>query len=162
LRYLETDLIPSATQLVGVDIDAYAISEGTRFLNNVGSRVRLIHGEMTDLDSVIGRKRFDVVFSTGVVMYLRQKEAAQVVDTMLRRGRTLIALTGLAHPETDNSLLSNSIARAHDNSFIHNIDSMVKETGTDIIGRRWEGKRIVDGHTLYSVFARGIGEKDRA
>ena len=73
----------------------------------------------------------------------------------MRRCRILFALTGPAHPETDNSLLPNSIARAHDNSFIHNIDSMVKKTGTDLIGRRWEGKRIVDGHTVYSVFARG-------
>lgn len=156
LRYLETDLVPSASELVGIDIDTYAISEGKRFLNKVNSKVKLIRGEMSDLDRLIGVKSFDLVFSTGVLMYLRQNEAAQVVEGMLRRGRILVALTGPAHPETDNSLLPNSIPRAHDNSFIHNIDSMVRETGTDIIGRRWEGKRIVDGHTLYSVFARGI------
>jgi hypothetical protein len=68
----------------------------------------------------------------------------------------LVAITGPAHPENDNSLLSNSIQRAPDNSFIHNIDFMVRKSGAEIVGRRWEGKRIVDGHTLYFVFAKGI------
>jgi SAM-dependent methyltransferase len=157
LRYLETDLTPSATELIGIDIDGRAISEGKRFFKKVGSKVKLIRGDMMDLAGLIGRKSFDLVFSTGVLMYLRQNEAARVVESMLRRGRIVVALTGLAHPETDNSLLRNSVVRSDDQSFIHNIDSMVRKTGAEIVGRRWEGKRMVQGHTLYSVFAKGIG-----
>jgi SAM-dependent methyltransferase len=158
LRHVETDVAPSAGELVGIDIDAYAVSEGKRFLQRVGSKVELISGEMGDMDRLLGTKRFDLIFSTGVLMYLHETEAARIVDAMIRRSRILVAITGPAHPEIDNRLLAHSVARRNDNSFIHNIDSMLQKTGTEILGRRWEGNKIVEGHTLYSVFAKGARE----
>jgi len=154
LRYLETDVAHSARELVGIDIDAYAISQGKRILGKMGSKVELICGEMTDLDALLGTRSFDLIFSTGVLMYLGENEAAKVAEAMLKRARVFIALSGPAHSETDNRFLSSSVARTGDNAFVHNIDAMVTKAGAEIVGRRWEGKRIVEGHTLYSVFAR--------
>ena len=156
LRYLETDLMPAARKLVGIDIDGHAIAEGKRFLDKVGSKVELIHGDMSSMDRLLRNNSFDLVISTGVLMYLRENEAVRVVESMLKRARILVGLTGPAHPEMDNTLLAHSLPRRNDHSFIHNIDSMVKKTGAEVLGRRWDGKTVVEGQTLYSVFARGI------
>jgi len=86
-------------------------------------------------------------------MYLEEDAAARVVASMLRHTGVVVALAGLAHPETDNALLDRSVPRSSDRSFIHNIDGMVKKAGGTVLARRWEGGRFVDGHTIYFVFA---------
>ncbi len=87
-------------------------------------------------------------------MYLDAREANGVVRDMLRRAKGLLALSGPASPGVDNGLLAGPVLRERDGSFIHNFDTMVANAGGTVVGRRWEGSRVVDGHTIYFVFAK--------
>jgi len=153
LRYLETDIFTSASSLEGIDIDEYAVRTGTNYLKQLESKILLTWTDMEKLSSVLGNRMFDVIICAGCLMYLCEEAAAGVVDEMLRHTGKLLVLTGLAHPEIDNSQLTHSVTREHDRSFIHNIDAMVEKAGGEIRFRRWEGERIVDGNTIYFVFA---------
>jgi D-aspartate ligase len=152
LREMETELFPNATTLDGIDIDEYAIETGKTHLRNLGSKIVLRCADMRDLDATLGDKRYDLIVCTGVLMYLRDQGAAEVVGAMLRRGR-MVALAGLAHPAIDNAQLRESDVRTTDNTFIHNLDGMIETAGGRVAARRWEGERIVDGNTVYFVFA---------
>lgn len=152
LRYMETDLFPSAQRLDGIDIDGYAIESGESYLRGTDSKVRLTRADMESFEAATG-SMYDVIVCTGVLMYLDQASAARLVERLLRHTGKLLAFSGLAHPDTDNSYLENSVTRASDGTFIHNIDSMIENAGGKILARRWEGARLVDGHTIYFVFA---------
>jgi SAM-dependent methyltransferase len=152
LRFLETDLFRNADVLLGVDIDRYAVQAGSDFLRREGSRVVLRAADMRELDEVLGDTTYDVIVCTGVLMYLNQQAASEVLGTLLRRAR-LVALAGLAHPKFDNQFLNDSDTRDRDATFIHNFDAMVTAHGGTVIARRWEGSREVDGNTIYFVFA---------
>jgi SAM-dependent methyltransferase len=153
LRYLETDLFSSAEVLEGNDIDAYAVDQGNAYLKKSRSKVRLFCGDMADLDLLMKGKIYDVVLSTGVLMYLQEKEASRGVKTVLEHCR-FAAFSGLAHPDRDNSLLTGSCIRERDGSLIHNIDSMIKAGGGEVLSRRWEGKKLFEGQTIYFVYAK--------
>lgn len=153
LRYMETDLFPESRELQGIDIDRYAIETGAAYLRDARSKVDLVCADMEELDTVLGERTYDVMVCTGALMYLKEESAAHVVDVMLRHTGTLLAIAGLAHPEIDNRLLPHSTTRAQDKSFIHNIDSMVKTAGGTILARRWDGGKMVGGHTIYLVYA---------
>lgn len=155
LRYLETDLFPAASVLEGVDIDAYAIQSGSHYLSQVGSKVRLQCEDMERLEQVIGDKRYDITICTGVLMYLQEEDARRVVEILLRHTNMMIGFSGLAHPDVDNSQLSHSVPRESDQTFIHNIDTMILRAGGKIAARRWEGAKVIDGNTIYFVFATG-------
>jgi Methyltransferase domain len=153
LRYLETDVFPAASMLEGVDIDAHAIRSGSEYLTRAGSKVRLQSADMEGLECFLGNRRYDIMLCTGVLMYLKEEEASRVVDIMLRHTDIMLGFSGLAHPDIDNAQLEHSVPRESDQSFIHNIDSMVRKSGGEIVARRWEGAKLVDGHTIYFVFA---------
>lgn len=153
LRFLETELFGSAEVLEGNDIDAYAVEEGAKYLASVGSRVRLHRADMTDLDRVMGSRRFDVVLCPGVLMYLREADAGAVVGSILRHTNRLAAFAGLAHPARDNRELEVGEVRERDGTFIHNIDRLVERSGGRVVFRRWEGDRQVEGNTIYFVLA---------
>ncbi len=155
LRYLETDLFPSATVLEGVDIDAYAVQAGSEHLAKIGSKVRLACEDMELLEKNLGSKQYDIILCTGVLMYLKEDDAQRLVRVLLGHSGGMLAFSGLAHPEMDNAEMACSVPRRSDHSFIHNIDSMVKNAGGRVVARRWEGSRIVDGNTIYFVFAAG-------
>ncbi len=157
LRYAETDLFPSATLLEGVDIDAYAVQAGAEYLRRIGSRVRLACQDMEQLEKSLGNKEYDVVLCTGVLMYLKEDDAQRLVSVLLAHTGGMIGFAGLAHPEKDNAEMTCSIPRERDHTFIHNIDNMVKSAGGRIAARRWEGGRIVDGNTIYFVYATSRG-----
>ena len=153
LRFLETNVFPAAESLEGIDIDRHAVRAGSAWLAGQGSKVRITVADMADLDRVVGKRRFDVMLCAGVLMYLHRESAAQVVGAMLRRTGHVLALSGLAHPERDNAELEESGVRARDGTFIHNLDAMVQQAGGRVVRRRWEGARVVDGNTIYFVFA---------
>jgi SAM-dependent methyltransferase len=153
LRFLETNLFPGAEVIEGMDIDDYAIRSGQEHLSAIGSRVRLHCGDMQDLDSIWGKREFDIILCAGVLMYLQEAEATEVVRNMLARTRVLLCITGLAHPSTDNSLLPTSEVRSSDKSHIHNIDRMIAAAGGTVIARRWDGDRLVEGQSIYFLFA---------
>jgi 2-polyprenyl-3-methyl-5-hydroxy-6-metoxy-1,4-benzoquinol methylase len=154
LRYLETDLFREARLLEGIDIDDYAVRTGRDYLASVGSRLSLVCGDIQDLDRLVGQRAYDLILCTGVLMYLKQHDAAELVRNMLSRSRVMLAMAGLAHPREDNSLLARSDVRERDHTLIHNFDEMVRGAGGSVLARRWEGSRLVDGQSVYFVFAK--------
>ncbi len=154
LRHVETGLFASAATLEGIDIDRKAIALGASYLTRIGSKVQLTVADMTELDRILSGRTVDVVLCAGVLMYLSEKDAHEVVRSILRHTGVVAAIAGLAHPSVDNANLTSSDVRDSDATFIHNIDDMVLESGGEVVWRRWEGPRIVDGNTIYFVFAR--------
>jgi len=158
LRYAETTVFPGAQRLLGVDIDAYAIAEGTTYLRGIGSAVELRVADIDALESVAGSEPFDLVTCTGVLQYLDEEAASAAVATMLKHSAKLLALSGLASEDTDNALLERSQVRKYDCSIIHNFDRMVAESGGRGITRRWAGREVVEGrHGAYFVIAAPAG-----
>jgi SAM-dependent methyltransferase len=154
LHYLETNLFTGASEFEGIDIDNHAITQGNEHLKLLGSKARLHCADMDNINRIMRNKIFDIIICTGVLMYLEEKQAVSVVEKMLNHCRIVLALSGPAYPVQDNCHLGRSVVRERDSSFIHNLDAFVKESGGDVLGRRWEGERVIDGHTIYSVFAR--------
>ncbi len=153
LRHLETGMFRMAEVLEGIDIDAYAIRVGSEYLARQGSRVRLTVADVASLDEMAAGRRYDVTLCAGVLMYLTQDEAGRVVEALLRHTGRVAAFAGLAHPDQDNAELPRSELRQRDGTFIHNLDAMVDQAGGEVIFRRWEGPRMVNGNTIYFVFA---------
>ena len=156
LLYLESGLFTSASSLEGIDIDGYAIAQGASYLAGIGSKVQVMLSDMGQLDAVLGDRTFDVILCVGTLMYLRYDDALDVVRTILNHAGTLAVFSGPAHPDRDNATLESSAVRARDATFIHNLDGMVQAAGGEVVWRRWEGPREVDGKTIYFVFARPL------
>lgn len=153
LRHMEVSVFPSARTLEGVDIDAYAVRLGSEHLRRLGSKVRIRRGDMENLEEVLDGRRYDLVLCAGVLMYLPREGARSVVRTLLKHTDGLLVLTGPAYPASDNRSMERSIPRGGDQAFIHNLDAMVEAAGGEIVFRRWEGERIVEGNSIYFVFA---------
>lgn len=153
LRHMETEIFPSAVGMDGIDIDAYAVQRGAEVLRRMGSRVRLAVGDATALPHLFGTRRYDVIVCAGVLMYLREHDAAAAVGAMLARSNGIVALAGLAHPNLDNARLDAPVPRETDRSLIHNLDALVERAGGRVVHRRWDGPRVVQGNTIYFVFA---------
>lgn len=153
LRHVETDLLPAATVLDGIDIDQYAIRSGQEHLRAIGSRISLKCGDIQHLENLVGHRVYDLIICTGVLMYLKEAEAAATVRAMLSHSRVMVAMAGLAHPTRDNATLEASGIRNQDQTFIHNLDGMVKSAGATVVARRWDGDRQLEGQTIYFVFA---------
>jgi hypothetical protein len=152
LRHLETGLFRSAT-LEGIDIDRQAIEQGSAHLSAMGSKVQLRVADTLQLETVLGSRKADVFLCAGVLLYLADADARELVRSILGHTSMLAAFAGLAHPVQDNASLASSAVRERDATRIHNIDAMVREAGGDVVWRRWEGPRVVDGNTIYFVFA---------
>jgi hypothetical protein len=150
---LETDLLPGAEVLDGIDIDHHAVQSGQQHLRAAGSRISLKCGDIQQLDELLGGRVYDLILCTGVLMYLKEADAAKLVRAMLSHSRVMLALAGLAHPNRDNAVLERSDVRDRDHTFIHNFDGMVKSAGGAVLARRWEGGRQYEGQTVYFVFA---------
>lgn len=153
LRYMETDLFPNADRLDGIDIDGYAIEQGRRHLESLGSSVGLYQGDMETMDAVLEGRRYDFVLGSGVLLYLDEASAYRFVARMLAHTRKLLTITALAHADVDNAELDSSVPRSRDGTWIHNVDRMITAAGGRIVARRWEGGRIVDGNTIYFLHA---------
>lgn len=154
LRYVETDIFPAAEILEGIDIDQQAIESGTAHLRSIGSRVRIQRADMSELERVLDGRSFDIVLCAGVLMYLQPEGARQVLASMLRHCDGLLVLSGLAHPTRDNREMRQSEQRARDSTWIHDLDRMIAKSGGEVVFRRWEGERVVDGNTVYFLIAR--------
>jgi len=153
LRYMETNLFPAATTLEVIDIDEYAIERGKAYLSARSSKIHLVCADIADLDRVMDGRNYDVILCAGVLMYLDDSAAADVVRSMLNHCNGLVAIANPAHPLVDNSKLNCSEPRS-DGSLIHNIDAMVERAGGTIVFRRWEGSKTFDDQTVYFIFCR--------
>lgn len=154
LRYIETDIMPNAKELVGIDIDRNAIEKGSRYLSSNGSKIRLIHGDMEDLEDTVAGRFFDFTFAAGVLSYLNQEDALKIVRGMLRRTNKIMALVGLANPSFHNKELSTSrCSEDHNYQWIHNFEALVDKAGGRVVKSRWEGTKLYNYQSLYYVFA---------
>jgi SAM-dependent methyltransferase len=154
LRYLETEMFPGCQDIVGIDIDAPAICKGKEYLKQVGSKVVLAHGDMEDLDRLLGSRTFDFVFAAGVLSYLDERDAARVVSILLHRTNRILAFAGLACTSRNNNQLDRSeISPNHEDQWIHNFAAMVSAAGGRVIKVRWEGEKLYNLQTIYFVFA---------
>jgi SAM-dependent methyltransferase len=156
LRYFETDLFQAASVLDGIDIDKYAIEEGSAYLKKTGSKVNLICHDLTDLESVVGQKVYDLIIATGVLMYLDADKTETLLKWMAKHCRILFVASGPSNPKIDNGLQDGSIIRESDGSLIHNFDQLFQKAGYKVVARRWEGSREFSGQTLYYVFAESL------
>ena len=156
LRYLESNLFASATELVGIDIDRHAIIEGQSYLQTIGSKVRLICEDMANIEALLEGKTYDIVVCCGVLMYLQKNDALRVMKAMLKHSRVLVALTDPGYPNFDNARLEHSLIRELDGSYFHNLDAMVDTSEGKVLTRRWEGDRPLDGQRIYFVFAQNV------
>ena len=153
LRYVEESVFPGASVIEGVDIDHFAVEAGNAALQRRNSRVRLHHLDATDLEAYLDGRTFDIVFCAGLIMYLNEVEAAQLVATMLRAANVAMAITGVAHPLQDNATMVSHTFRDWDAAFVHNLDAMVVDAGGRILFRRWDGPREIDGLSVYHLVA---------
>jgi SAM-dependent methyltransferase len=139
LRFLEEQIFPSATCLRGMDVDQRAIETGSSYLRDMGSKIELVASDISNLERVLGDRKFDVVLCCGVLMYLDEPSAARAVATMLEHTRLLLGLISLADPSGDNSALAHSMVRPGDLAFIHNVDAMVEKARGKVVTRKWTG-----------------------
>lgn len=154
LRFVEKDILPGAEEIMGIDIDAPAIDKGAVYLKKAGSRVKLVAGDMEELDKLVGDKTYDLVFAAGVLSYLNEDDALKVVSEMLRRTNKMLALAGLACKTKNNDELEGSIfSDTHNNQWLHNFSALVKKAGGEVVKARWEGAKEYNFQTIYFVFA---------
>lgn len=153
LRYVEESVFPGASVLEGVDIDRFAVETGNAALRRRDSRVRLHHLDAAELEAFLRGRTYDIVYCAGMLMYMNETEAAQLVATMLRAANKAVAITGVAHPLQDNATMVSHTFRDWDTAFVHNLDAMVVEAGGRILFRRWDGAREVDGLSVYHLVA---------
>ncbi len=153
LKYMEDTIFINAPELHGIDIDAYAIEEGSSYLQAHDSKITLSCLDMEKISSHLNNKSYDVVFCAGTLIYLEQEKAENLIKNLLQHTKKLLVVTGLASPENDNCNLTQSTVRERDGSFIHNIDAMIKQKNGNIVFRRWQGAKKLGGNSIYFVFA---------
>jgi SAM-dependent methyltransferase len=151
LRFMETDFFMGATVLEGNDIDGFAIERGKSYLSEHSSKIRLIQGDISNLDYIIRDFHYDLIFCTGVLLYLQEVEATKVIRSMLNHCNHYVVISSLADPMVDNAKLIHSEVRSLDGGFIHNIDAMVENEGGIIEYRRWDGAKTFGGQSVYFV-----------
>lgn len=154
LRHAETHVFPECTELVGIDIDAPAIEKGKRYLAGINSRVKLLAGDMEQLDELLPDQTFDLTIAAGVLSYLNEADAAAVVARMMRRTTKLLALAGLACVDRHNRTLDRSVlSPSHEGQWIHNFEAMIAAAGGRVVYSRWEGEKLYNLQTLCFAFA---------
>jgi len=154
LRHLETSLLTGARELIGIDIDRPAVEKGSRLLSREHSRIRLVAGDMEQIDTLVGPRRFDVVLAAGVLSYLNEADAFKVVSQMLARTGRILALAGLACVrENNNGLDASELSPSHDGQWVHNFEAMVVRAGGRVVRSRWEGAKLFNLQTICFVFA---------
>ncbi|MFV1982127.1 MAG: class I SAM-dependent methyltransferase [Thiohalomonadales bacterium] len=152
LKYMEDNIFTTADVLHGVDIDAYAIDEGSSYLRAHDSKIQLTCLDMEVLTDFLENNIYDIIFCAGTLIYLEEDKARELIKTLMKHTGKLLVITSIASPDVDNCKLEKSEVRKRDGSFIHNVDAMAKNAGGKIVFRRWEGKKMLDGNSLYFIF----------
>jgi len=153
LKYMEDKLFKGADILHGIDIDSYTIEKGSSYLQAHNSNIQLTSLDMEAVFDYLNDKTYDIQFCAGTLIYLEESKAKNMIKHLLEHTDKLLVISGIASPDIDNCELNESQIRERDGSFIHNIDAMVKQAGGNIVFRRWEGKKMIGGNTIYFVFA---------
>jgi SAM-dependent methyltransferase len=152
LRHLELEVCPSAEALHGLDIDAYAVETGMAHLHSIGSKVQLFAADMADTGRIMAGRRYDLVLCCGVLMYVNEATAAQVVRVMLSHTQHLAGLVCLAGRE-DALPSGPSVARPEDGTFIHDIGRMIRQAGGRLASARRVGTEISGSSPCHIILA---------
>ena len=154
LRYAEMKVFPSCSEIVGIDIDAPAILKGQEVLARAGSHVKLMAGDMEDVDSLVAGRTFDVTLVPGVLSYLDEHDAARMVARVVARTGKMVAFAGLACLERNNNELTRSQPSPnHPGQWIHNFEALITKVGWRVVRARWEGAKEYNLQTICFVFA---------
>jgi hypothetical protein len=153
LRHLEVEVCPSVEILHGLDIDAYAVEAGMAHLRCLQSKVRLFAADMTDTERVMGGLTYDLVLCCGVLMYVNEAAAYQVVRTMLSRANYLVGIICLAAEHNTSTRSRQSLARPADGAFAHDVDRMIRRAGGKIVSSKWIGTDVSRSSPSYAILA---------
>jgi SAM-dependent methyltransferase len=152
LRFVETEVFPAATVLRGIDIDRYAVETGQRYLRLLGSKVCLSMGDATEASRIMGEEKYDVILCCGMLMYLDEISAQNVIRDMILHARHVVGIICMAHNDLGNSTLKRSVYRTLDGGLVHNLERMIEQGGAAIVSRRIE-RTITDGNTCTILVA---------
>ncbi len=159
LRHVEEEVFPRAGVLHGLDIDRHAVESGTTHLNGLGSLVRLHHADLDGTARTMAGRIYDVVFCCGVLMYVNQQTAQEVLRTMFRHARWLVGLVCLAHPDGDRAPARVSSPRDSDGAYIHDVKHMVREAGGKVVFSEWVGTRTSGSSPSHVILAEPSEDK---
>ena len=150
LRHLEEAVFPAAKILHGLDIDAYAVKSGSEYLTRLCSGVKLFAADLKSTERIMGGRSYDLVLCCGVLMYVDENTAEQVVRVMFSRAGRLVGLICLA-PSGMN--LERSEARHSDGAFIHNVDDMIRKAGGNVVSSTWIGTKDSGSSPCHVILA---------
>jgi SAM-dependent methyltransferase len=150
LRHLEEAVFPSATILHGLDIDAYAVQTGAAHLSSLRSRVKLSAADMEAAESVMGDQNYDLVLCCGVLMYVNESTAQEVVRAMLTHADRLVGLICLAPPPGE---LGQSQMRASDGAFIHNVEKLIRWAGGTVLSSDYISASVSGSSPCHVILA---------
>lgn len=153
LRHLEVAAFPSANVLHGIDIDEYAVTAGMAHLSSLKSKVRLSVADMSATGRVIGDRTYDVILCCGVLMYVNEHTAGEIVRLMCSRANCLVGIICLANPEGRRTAPSRSAQRSSDGAFIHDVSQMVRHAAGKIVCSRFIGTDISGSSPSYAILA---------
>jgi SAM-dependent methyltransferase len=154
LRHLEVQIYPEADVLHGLDIDGYAIETGMQHLRSLQSKVRLFASDLADAPRIMGDRRYDLVLCCGVLMYVNQAAAEELVGTMLARAGCLGILC-LAPTREDGDLSGESALRP-DGAFLHDVNGMIGRAGGKVVCSRWIGSTVSGSSPSYAILAEPV------
>jgi SAM-dependent methyltransferase len=149
LRFVETEVFPAATILRGIDIDKYAVETGEAHLRLLGSKVCLSLGDATEAERTMGEDKYDVIMCCGVLMYLDEVSAQNVIRTMILHARHAVGIICLARGDWGNSHSQRSVHRSLDGGLGHDLERMIELGGGTVVSRRIE-RADTDG-TVYCI-----------
>ena len=152
LRHLEASVFPAATILHGLDIDAYAVQEGSAHLRSIGSRVKLFTADMEAAEHVMG-DAYDVVLCCGVLMYVTGSIAEKVARTMFSRASRLVGLICLAPREGH---AGPSSVRASDGAFVHDMEPIIRRAGGRVVSCSWIGTNTSGSSPSHVIVAEPV------
>jgi hypothetical protein len=153
LRHLEVEVCPAAEVLHGLDIDEYAVETGMAYLGALESKVKLFAGDMAMAEQVMGNQFYDLILCCGVLMYVNEATAQEVVRAMFRHSTCLVGIICLADPDCHKAAPSRSITRSQDGAFIHDVDEMVRRAGGRVVSSRLVGTDISGSSSSYVILA---------
>jgi len=153
LRHLEVDVCPAAEILHGIDIDAYAVEAGMVHLRCLQSKVKLFAADMSDTERIMGGRTYDLMLCCGVLMYVSEAAAYQVVRTMLSRANYLVGIICLAAEQKSGAHSRQSVVRSADGAFTHDVDRMIRRAGGRVVSSKWIGTDVSRSSPSYAILA---------
>lgn len=153
LRHLEVEVFPSADILHGIDIDEYAVTTGMAHLSSLQSKVKLSVADMAEAGRVIGHRTYDLMLCCGVLMYVNERTADEVVRLMCSHSNCLVGIICLAHPEGRRTAAGGLHRRSSDGAFIHDVDQMIRRASGTIVRTKWIGTDVSGSSPSYAILA---------